>query len=68
MAPYQSQTCHATYLLSGEVFASKSAGDSQDVDMDYEEGADKEGEFEDDGDEVPQTKVMLVNEEDLEGA
>lgn len=36
--------------------------------MDYEEGADKEGEFEDDGDEVPQTKVMLVNEKDLEGA
>lgn len=36
--------------------------------MDYSQGKDDEGDFEDDGDEVPQTKLLLVNEPDLQSA
>ncbi|KAG6812774.1 hypothetical protein H0H92_000544 [Tricholoma furcatifolium] len=62
-APYRSQTSHATYLLSGEIDPPY----AEDVPMDYEEGKDVLGDYEDDGDEVPQTKLLLVNEDDLEG-
>ncbi|KAG5637288.1 hypothetical protein H0H81_005083 [Sphagnurus paluster] len=62
-APYQSQTCFATYLLCGEV----TPGDS-DLDVDHDIGTDVKGEHEDDGDEVPQTKFLLVNERDLDDA
>ncbi|KAF5383558.1 hypothetical protein D9615_003538 [Tricholomella constricta] len=61
-APYHSQTSSATYLLCGKVMT---PGDS-DVDMDYNIGVDVGGDHEDDGDEVPQTKILLVNERDLE--
>ncbi|KAG5647477.1 hypothetical protein DXG03_009412 [Asterophora parasitica] len=61
-APYHSQTSCATYLLSGEGIP---AGDS-DVDMDYDLGADVNGDHEDDGEDIPQMKMLLVNERDLD--
>ncbi|KAG6832262.1 hypothetical protein H0H87_002158 [Tephrocybe sp. NHM501043] len=63
-APYQSQISHATYLLCGEI-------DPPDVDemsMDHEEGKELDGDYEYDGEDVPQTKFLLVNEADLEDA
>jgi len=68
IAPYQSQTCFATYLICGEVLAPQtrySQAYTEDVDM---EGAtDEDLEYDDDeGDDVPQTTIMLVNERDFE--
>jgi hypothetical protein len=68
-APYQSQNCVATYLLSGEVSPRRrSYYDSEDIDMGFEltQSVD-DGEQEDcDGDELPQITIMVVNERDLE--
>ena len=47
----------ATYLLCGEA---QSRDEDQDMDVD----GDDSGEY-DDGDEVPETKIMLVGEKDL---
>lgn len=70
-APYQSQSCVATYLLSGELSSRKrSYDDFEDVDMGFEltQSVD-DGEQEDcDGDELPRTTIMVVNERDLESA
>jgi len=68
-APYQSQNCVATYLLSGEVSSRRrSYDDSEDIDMGFEltQSVD-DGEQEDcDGDELPRITIMVVNERDLE--
>ncbi|KAG6910013.1 hypothetical protein DXG01_013735 [Tephrocybe rancida] len=57
-APYQSQPSCATYLLCGEVDPSY----ADDVEMDYGEGEDPEGDWEDDGDEVPQATMLDLQE------
>ncbi|GLB41826.1 putative DNA polymerase subunit Cdc27 [Lyophyllum shimeji] len=64
-APYHSQTSAATYLLCGEAAP---PAEPEDVNMDFDFGADMGGEYENDGDEVPQKKVLLVNERDLDTA
>lgn len=59
----------ATYLLSGEVLAPQTRGresDTEDVDMDQELNSGEEDDSEYDGDNVSQTKMVLVNERDLE--
>ncbi|KAG6891184.1 hypothetical protein C0995_008436 [Termitomyces sp. Mi166 len=61
-APYQSQISYATYLVCGEIDPPY----VDEMNMDYDEGKDVEGDFEDDGDDVPQMKLLLVNELDLE--
>ncbi|KAH0582838.1 hypothetical protein H2248_010744 [Termitomyces sp. 'cryptogamus'] len=63
-APYRSQTSYATYLVCGEIDPHY----ADDLNMDYGEGKDVDGDFEDDGDDVPQVKLLLVNEPDLEDA
>ncbi|KAF8966316.1 DNA polymerase subunit Cdc27 [Flammula alnicola] len=65
-APYQSQTCLATFFLSGTVKNASQEGYDEDVDMDSMPTASQGEEY--DGDEVPQTKIMIVNERDLEAA
>jgi DNA polymerase delta subunit 3 len=55
-APYKSQTCAATYLLSGTVLREDQPLSTQ---QDQED---------DDGDDVPQVQVTIVNEADLEGS
>ena len=72
-APYKSQTCTATYLLSGTVLRRNKYKGVSNEDVDMEEGPsstqqDEEDEDEDgDGDDVPQVQVTIVNEADLEG-
>ncbi|KAG6897428.1 hypothetical protein C0992_001589 [Termitomyces sp. T32_za158] len=63
-APYRSQISYATYLVCGEI----DPPDVDDMNMDYGEGTDAERDLEDDGDDVPQTKLLLVNEPDLDDA
>ncbi|KAG6886239.1 hypothetical protein C0993_010801 [Termitomyces sp. T159_Od127] len=63
-APYQSQTSYATYVVCGEIDPPY----VDDMNMGYGEGKDAEGELEDDGDDVPQVKLLLVNEPDLDDA
>ena len=55
-APYKSQTCAATYLLSGTVLRERQPSFTQ---QDQED---------DDGDDVPQVQVTIVNEADLESS
>lgn len=68
-APYKSQTCAATYLLSGTVLKKYPHKDlsNEDVDMDEEFTPTQEEEEDDDGDDVPQVQFTIVNERDLEG-
>ena len=71
-APYKSQTCTATYLLSGTVLSRYQHKGVSNEDIDMEEGPsstqqDEEDEGED-GDDVPQIQVTIVNEADLEGS
>ncbi|RDB23473.1 hypothetical protein Hypma_009139 [Hypsizygus marmoreus] len=68
VAPYQSQTCAATYLLCGEPLPPKIENEPEDVDMDEGVATNEDAEYEDDGEEVPQTRIVLVNEKDLEDA
>ncbi|KDR80653.1 hypothetical protein GALMADRAFT_135781 [Galerina marginata CBS 339.88] len=71
-APYQSQTSLATFLLSGTPTSNTrpqykdEEDDDEDYNMDSTQASDKE-EI-DDGDEVPQIKITIVNERDLEDA
>ena len=67
-APYQSQSCVATYLLSGEVSSRRSYDDFEDIDMGFEltQSADDGEQEECDGDELPRITIMVVNERDLE--
>ena|ERR1700733_10553003 len=68
VAAYQSQTCFATYLISGEVFTSqtrRSRKDTEDIDMEDVTDEDLEYDY-DEGDEVSKTSFMLVNERDFE--
>lgn len=68
-APYQSQSCVATYLLSGEVSSrGKSYDDFEDIDMGFEltQSVDDGEQEECDGDELPRITIMVVNERDLE--
>ena len=52
---------HATFLLTGELASSRSShGDGMDVD------GDMNAQEEDDGEQVPEVKVTLVGEQDLE--
>lgn len=70
-APYHSQVSAATYLLSGEVFAGRQDNgndEDEDADIDFEGDVKMDDEDDDGGDDVPQTKVTLVNEKDLDGA
>ncbi|KAG6866585.1 hypothetical protein C0991_002073 [Blastosporella zonata] len=62
-APNQAQTSYATYLVCGEIDPPY----MDEMNMDYEQGKDLDGDYEDDGDEVPETKLLLANESDLEG-
>lgn len=66
-APYASQAnvCSATYLVSGEAIGRQKSSDAdEDVDMD---GGDNMFEaVEGGGDKVPQFKITLVNEKDLD--
>lgn len=67
VAPYQSQTCFATYLICGEVLPPQtrySQGNTEDVDM--ESVMDEDLEYDDEEDTVPQTTFMLVNERHFE--
>jgi DNA polymerase delta subunit 3 len=68
-APYKSQTCSATYMLSRTVLRKhqKYHVSDDDVDMDEEPASTQENEEDDDGDYVPEVKVIIVNETDLEG-
>lgn len=73
-APYKSQTCAATYLLSGTVsrkYQYKDDSNNYD-DVDMEEGPSstyqEEEDDDSDGDDVPQVQVTIVNETDLEGS
>jgi hypothetical protein len=68
IAPYQGQTCFATYAICGEVFADQarqSQGDTEDFDMEAAVDDDLDYEY-DEGEDVPQTTIMLVNERDFE--
>jgi len=65
-APYKSQTCAATYLLSGTVLRNYRYSDD-DVDMEGPAPTQKDNE-DDDGDDVRQVQVTIVNETDLEGS
>ncbi|KAF8159528.1 DNA polymerase subunit Cdc27 [Crassisporium funariophilum] len=68
-APYQSQNCSATFLLSGSVRTIRHYKDAdEDVDMEDEPFTSQVDEESDDGDEVPQMKFTIVNERDLEDA
>lgn len=66
-APYKSQTCAATYLLSGTVPRKYQSKDVSDIDVDMDEGPASTQEDED-GDDVPQVQITIVNETDLEGS
>lgn len=68
VAPYQSQTCFATYLISGDVFTSQTRRRREDrEDIDMEDVTDEGLEYDyDEGDEVSTTTIMLVNERDFE--
>lgn len=69
-APYKSQTCAATYLLSGTVlrkYQYKDVNNDDDVDMEEAPLSTQQDEDED-GDDVPQVQVTIVNETDLEGS
>ncbi len=74
-APYQSQSCSATFLISG-VFGKRNAkrnDEDNDYNMDQtpvtEDCEDaEEGDEEDDSEGVVETCMTLVNEKDLEGA
>lgn len=71
LAPFESQASKsaATYLLSGEALAPTRSFDDEDVEMDDEdEEVSEDGDNDGDGDEVSRTRVMLVNERDLEGS
>lgn len=71
LAPFESQASKsaATYLLSGEALAPQARSyEDEDVNMDDEDEISEDGDSDGDGDEVSRTRVMLVNERDLEGA
>jgi hypothetical protein len=65
VAPYQGQTCFATYAICGDQ-ARQSQADTEDVDMEAAMDDDLDYEY-DDGEDVSQTTIMLVNERDFEG-
>ena len=72
-APYKSQTCTATYLLSGTVLRRHQYKGVSNGDIDMEEGPsstqqDEEDDEDGDGDDVSQVQVTIVNEADLEGS
>lgn len=68
-APYKSQTCVATYLLSGTVLRRYQDKGLSNEDIDMEEGpSSTQDEEDDDGDDVPQVEVTIVNEADLESS
>ncbi|KAF9482550.1 hypothetical protein BDN70DRAFT_929929 [Pholiota conissans] len=64
-APYQSQKCLATFLLSGIPRRQDGHNYDEDVDMD---GIRNPIQEEEEGEEVPQTTITIVNERDLEAA
>jgi len=75
-APYQSQSCSATFLISG-VFGKRNTNrNDEDDDYNMDQTPDpvaedredaEEGDEEDDSEEVVETCMTLVNEKDLEG-
>jgi hypothetical protein len=74
-APSMSQNVTAMYLVVGELYprpASQPTRDSEDVDMDGYYGTQEDPLIEDhdgyveEGEEIVQTTMMLVNEKDLE--
>ncbi|KAF9461214.1 DNA polymerase subunit Cdc27, partial [Collybia nuda] len=65
----QASKTAATYLLSGETLAPHVSNDEDDdVDMCDEDGVSEDSDSDGDGDEVARTRLMLVNERDLEVA
>ncbi|KAF5316136.1 hypothetical protein D9619_006455 [Psilocybe cf. subviscida] len=65
-APYQSQPCTATFMLTG-ILKLKERAPTQDVDMDGGPSAtQEENDEEDDGEWAPRVTVTVVNEKDLE--
>ncbi|KAF8817429.1 hypothetical protein BYT27DRAFT_7247311 [Phlegmacium glaucopus] len=68
-APYKSQTCAATYLLSGTVLRKYQYKDISDDDVDMDEGpASTQQDDDGGGDNVPQVQITIVNETELKAA
>ena len=72
-APYQSQNCSATFLISGTKKTSNSRHGVEDEDVDMDQTPDsrnreaKDETEEDDSEVVPQVYMSLVEGKDLEG-
>ena len=68
-APYQSQDCSATFLISGtkKTSISRHGVEDEDVDMDQTPDSRNEEVEEGDGEVVPQVHMSLVEGKDLEG-